>query len=64
MSTYNIIHVQHFIKSYLLGMLGVTIRFDSYHDAEEHLCRITEVIHNNILCLPQNDKILILIIIF
>mmetsp|Transcript_34917 Transcript_34917/g.33213 ORF Transcript_34917/g.33213 Transcript_34917/m.33213 type:complete len:321 (-) Transcript_34917:63-1025(-) len=25
------------------GMLGVTIRFDSYHDAEEHLCRITEV---------------------
>jgi hypothetical protein len=26
-----------------LGMLGVTIRFDSYHDAEEHLCRVTEV---------------------
>ena len=25
------------------GMLGVTIRFDSYHDAEEHLCRVTEV---------------------
>jgi hypothetical protein len=24
-------------------MLGVTIRFDSYHDAEEHLCRVTEV---------------------
>jgi len=25
------------------GMLGVTIRFDSYHDAEEHLCRVLEV---------------------
>jgi hypothetical protein len=24
-----------------IGMLGVTIRFDSYHDAEEHLCRVT-----------------------
>ena len=28
---------------YFEGMLGVTIRFDSYHDAEEHLCRVTEV---------------------
>lgn len=26
-------------------MLGVTIRFDSYHDAEEHLCRVTEVMN-------------------
>ena len=25
------------------GMLGVTIRFDSYHNAEEDLCHVTEV---------------------
>ena len=25
------------------GYLGVAIRFDSYHDAEEHLCRVLEV---------------------
>ena len=25
------------------GMLGVTIRFDSYHDADEHLCHVLEV---------------------
>ena len=25
------------------GMLGVTIRFDSYHNAEEHLCHVTDV---------------------
>ena len=25
------------------GMLGVTIRFDTYLDAEEHLCRVLEV---------------------
>ena len=25
------------------GMLGVTIRFDTYHEAEEHLCRVLDV---------------------
>jgi hypothetical protein len=25
------------------GRLGVAIRFDSYHDAEEHLCRVMEI---------------------
>ena len=25
------------------GMLGVTIRFDTYLDAEEHLCRVLDV---------------------
>ncbi len=29
------------------GMLGVTIRFDSYHDAEEHLCHVLEVAPNS-----------------
>jgi C-terminal processing protease CtpA/Prc len=29
------------------GMLGVTIRFDSYHDAEEHLCHVLEVQPNS-----------------
>ena len=28
-------------------MLGVTIRFDSYHEAEEHLCHVLEVESNS-----------------
>eukprot|EP01038_Epipyxis_sp_PR26KG_P005141 gene5141-7160_t len=29
------------------GMLGVTIRFDCYHDAEEHMCHVLEVEANS-----------------
>jgi len=29
------------------GMLGVTIRFDTYHDADEHICHVLEVDANS-----------------
>jgi hypothetical protein len=29
------------------GLLGVTIRFDTYHNAEEHLCRVLDVEKNS-----------------
>jgi hypothetical protein len=29
------------------GMLGVVIRFDSYHEAEEHMCHVLEVEPNS-----------------
>ena len=29
------------------GMLGVTIRFDTYHDADQHLCHVVEVEGNS-----------------
>lgn len=28
-------------------MLGVTIRFDTYHDADQHLCHVIEVEENS-----------------
>ena len=31
------------------GMLGVTIRFDTYHDAEEHLCHVLGKRHRSVL---------------
>ena len=29
------------------GLLGVTIRFDTYHDAEEHICHVLDVESNS-----------------
>jgi hypothetical protein len=43
-------------------MLGVTIRFDTYHDAEEHLCHILDVEVNSPADLagliPEKDYLL------
>lgn len=44
------------------GMLGVIIRFDSYHDAEEHLCHVLDVEINSPAelagLLPMTDYLL------
>lgn len=29
------------------GMLGVTIRFDTYHNAEEHICHVLDIEPNS-----------------
>jgi hypothetical protein len=44
------------------GMLGITIRFDSFHNAEDHICHVTDVEPNSPADLaglqPEKDFIL------